>query len=135
MSHFLETFLIAKSFYQLNKYNKAWLNTEFSQNTAFIYRKVPTDCLEYSEYSLQFTGIFFLHLHLYSPLAKTWLSTYIRNRISPELKVFHITLYLCSACSFVFFLNRSTTNERASISRAKLEIDTYSQMRLPRDLN
>ena len=41
MSHFLETFLIAKSFYQLNKYNKAWLNTEFSQNTAFICRKVP----------------------------------------------------------------------------------------------
>ena len=61
--------------------------------------------------SLQFTGIFYLHLHSNSSLAKTWLS--IRNRISPGLKVFHITLYLCSECA----------NERASISKAVLEIE------------
>ena len=66
-------------------------------------------------------GIFYLHLHSYSSLAKTWLS--IRNRISPGLKVFHITHYLCSECSFVFFLNRLTANERPSISKAVLEIE------------
>ena len=71
--------------------------------------------------SLQFTGIFYLHLHSHSSLAKTWLS--IRNRISPGLKVFHVTHYLCSECSFVFFLNRLTANERASISKAVLEIE------------
>ena len=38
--------------YQLNKYNKAWLNTnlsKFSLNTDFIYRKVPGICLKRSE--------------------------------------------------------------------------------------
>ena len=60
--------------------------------------------------SLQFTGIFYLHWHSYSSLAKTWPS--IQNRISPGLKVFHITHYLCSECSFVFFLNQLTANER-----------------------
>ena len=50
-------------------------------------------------------GNFYLHLHSYSSLAKTWL--FIRHRISPWLKRFHITLYLCSEWSFVFiFLNR-----------------------------
>ena len=37
--------------------------------------------------------------------------------------IFHITLYLCSEHSFVFFLNWLTVNERASISRAILEIE------------
>ena len=66
-------------------------------------------------------GIFYLHLHSYSSLAKTWLS--IRNRISPGLNVVHITHYLCSESSFVFFLNRLTVNERPSISKAVLEIE------------
>ena len=39
------------------------------------------------------------------------------------LKVFHNTLYLCSECSFVFFLDRLTANEKASISKAVLEIE------------
>ena len=47
----------------------------------------------------------------------------VRNRISPGLKVFHITLYLCYECSFVFFLDRLTANEKASISKAVLEIE------------
>ena len=63
----------------------------------------------------QFRGIFYLQLRSYSSRAKTWLS--IRNRISPWLKVFHMTLYLCSECSFVSFLNRLTANDRGSEPR------------------
>ena len=67
---------------------------------------------------------FYLHLHSYSSLAKTWL--FIRHRISPWLKLFHITLYLCSEWSFVFiFLNRLPANEKASISKAVLEIELH----------
>ena len=61
------------------------------------------------------SGIFYLHLRSYYSLVKTWLS--IRNRISPWLKVFRITLYLCSECSFVSFLNRLTANDRGSEPR------------------
>ena len=66
--------------------------------------------------SLQFTGIFYLHLPSYSSLAKTWLS--IRNRISPVLYVLYIPLYRMIDCCFRFLSqNRLTTNKRASISR------------------
>ena len=51
------------------------------------------------------------------------LAFYPKNRISQALKVFHITLYSCSECSFVFFLNRLTANERSQTSKAVLEIE------------
>ena len=31
LSHFLEKLLITKAIYQLNKYNKAWLNTNLAK--------------------------------------------------------------------------------------------------------
>ena len=101
-----EKLFITKAVYQLNKYNKAWLNPgaeyKFSQNSS-------RNCLKYSEKRIaSIQGNFYLHLHPYPSLAKTWLS----NRISPGLKVFHIIHCLCSQCSFVFFLNRLTANER-----------------------
>ena len=37
-------------------------------------------------------------------------------------------VHLCSECSFVFFLNRLTMNERASISRTILEIEAYAMI-------
>ena len=92
------------------KYNKAWLNTNVA--------KTPTE-----KHIASVHGNFCLHLHSYASLAKTWLS--IRNRISPG-----VTTYLGSECSFVFFLNRLTANERASISRAVLEMEANAVLYL-----
>ena len=79
------------------------------------------NCLKYSEKRIaSIHGNFLPTLAFILFAARTWLSK--RNSISPGLKVFHITHYLCSECSFVFFLNRLTANERASISKAVLEI-------------
>ena len=114
LSHFLEKLLITKAIYQLNKYNKAWLNT-FSQNTDFIYRRVPGIAWNVlKNVLLQFTGIFYLHLYSYSSLAKTWLS--IRNRISSRLKVFHIMLYLTVFRVTFCFLSESIDSERKSLT-------------------
>ena len=87
---------------------------KFSQNTDFIYRRVPGIAWNVlKNISLQFTGIFYLHLHSYSSLAKMWLS--IRNRISPGLKVFHITLYLTVFWVTFCFLSESIDCERKSL--------------------
>ena len=46
---------------------------KFSQSTDFIYRRVPGIAWNIlRKVSLQFTAIFYLHLHPYSSLAKTW---------------------------------------------------------------
>ena len=46
---------------------------KFSQSTDFIYRRVPEIAWNIlRKVSLQFTAIFYLHLHPYSSLAKTW---------------------------------------------------------------
>ena len=91
MSDVPEKLLITKAIYQLNKIQQSLAEYKFSQNTDFIYRRVPgivSNILR--NISLQFTGIFYLHLHSYSSLANTWLST--RNRISASI-VFHNPLY------------------------------------------
>ena len=66
-------------------------------------------------------GIFYLHLHSYSSHAKTWLSirkTGFRKRLK-----FSTSHFIRSECSFVFFLNRLTANERSQTSKAVLEIE------------
>ena len=63
-------------------YNKAWLNTNLAK-TQNLYTVEFQELLQniLRNESLQFTRIVDLHLHSYSPLVKTWLSTW--NRISP----------------------------------------------------
>ena len=81
--------------------------------------------------SLQFMGIFYLHLPAYSSLAKTWLS--IRNRISPGLHVLHIPLYRMVDCSFSFLSQSIADREQKSFDFEELEITLYiqkSQIRL-----
>ena len=70
--------------------------------------------------SLQFTGIFYLHLPSYSSLAKTWLS--IGNRISPVLYVLYIPLYRMIDCCFGF-LSESIDCEQKSLDVEELEIE------------
>ena len=36
LSHFLEKLLITKAIYQLNKYNKAWLNTNLAKTPTLL---------------------------------------------------------------------------------------------------
>ena len=62
--------------------------------------------------SLNYSGTRFFPIENKNYSISQWILSY----------VFHITLYLCSEHSFVFFLNQLTVNERASISRAILEI-------------
>ena len=50
----------------LNIYNRAWLNTYLAKTPILI-------TVEFQELLEIFTGIFYLHLHSYSSLAKTWL--------------------------------------------------------------
>ena len=81
--------------------------------------------------SLQFMGIFYLHLPSYSSLAKTWLS--IRNRISPGLHVLHLPLYRMVDCSFSFLSQSIADREQKSFDFEELEITLYiqkSQIRL-----
>ena len=138
------------------KYNKAWLNTNVAKTLAshagvFIgarFSSFPTNgvcgegrktnspknaCVggyqntDWETYCFN-SWEFHLHLHSYSSLAKTWLS--IRNRISPG-----VTPYLGSECSFVFFLNRLTANERASISRAVLEMEANAVLYIQKHIS
>ena len=67
-------------------------------------------------------------MHSYSSLAKTWLS--IRNSVSPG-----VTPYLGSERSFVFFLSRLTANERASISRAVLEMEANAMLYIQKHIS
>ena len=116
LSHFLEKLLITKAIYQLNKYNKAWLNTNLAK-TPTLFTVEFQELLEMivlKNVLLQFTGIFYLHLYSYSSLAKTWLS--IRNRISSRLKVFHIMLYLTVFRVTFCFLSESIDSERKSLT-------------------
>ena len=57
-------------------YNKAWLNTNLAK-TQNLYTVEFQELLQniLRNESLQFTRIVDLHLHSYSPLVKTWLST------------------------------------------------------------
>ena len=70
LSHFLEKLFITKAIYQLNKYNKAWLNTNLTKTLTlyFTVLRVPgiaSNILR--NISLQFTEILnYLHLHLYT---------------------------------------------------------------------
>ena len=92
------------------KYNKAWLNTNLA--------KTQTEKHIASIHgSFTFTCIHTLRLQKRGFL-------YIRNGISPG-----VTPYLGSECSFVFFLNRLTANERAPISRALLEMEQCGAIR------
>ena len=61
----------------LNIYNRAWLNTYLAKTPILI-------TVEFQELLEIFTGIFYLHLHSYSSLAKNVAS--IRNRISVGFK-------------------------------------------------
>ena len=46
-----------------------------------------------------------------------------------------VTPYLGSECSFVFFLNRLTANERASISRAVLEMEANAVLYIQKHIS
>ena len=85
LSHFPEKLLITKAIYQLNNYNKAWLNTNLAK-TPSLFTVEFQELLEifwetYRFYSQEFFT--FSCINSYSSLTKTWLS--IRNRISPGL--------------------------------------------------
>ena len=83
-----------KEIYQLNLniYNKAWLNTNLAKTLILI-------TVEFQELLEIFTGIFYLHLHSYSSLAKTWL-LYETGFLS-GLSFPHPTLSMVE-CSFGF---------------------------------
>ena len=108
----------------------------------FIYCRVPgiaSNILR--NVLLQFTRIFYLHLHSYSLLAETSLSTW--NRISPPL-IFHNPLYrqlsVLEDTVFIFlFLNRWAATKRAWIqglrNRGKFadihtNLDTYLNLKI-----
>ena len=78
----------------LNIYNRAWLNTYLAKTPILI-------TVEFQELLEIFTGIFYLHLHSYSSLAKTWL-LYETGFLSGL--VFHIPLCQWSSVLQVFFL-------------------------------
>ena len=74
LSHFLEQLLITKneSNLSIKQIQQSLAEYKFSQNTDFIYRRVPGMAWNIlRNVSLQFKGIFYLHLHPYSSLAKT----------------------------------------------------------------
>ena len=74
LSNFLEKLLITKneSNLSIKQVQQSLAEYKFSQNTNFIYRRVPGMAWNIlRNVSLQFTGIFYLHFHPYSSLAKT----------------------------------------------------------------
>ena len=91
LSHFPEKLLITKAIYQLNNYNKAWLNTKLAK-TPNLFTVEFQESLQifWETYRYNSREFFYLHLHSYSSLANTWLSTW--NRISAPI-VFHNPLY------------------------------------------
>ena len=95
-----------KEIYQLslNIYNKAWLNTYLAKTLILI-------TVEFQELLEIFTGIFYLRLHSYSSLAKTWL-LYETGFLS-GLSFPHPTLSMFE-CSFGFL---------SSISRGILQFE------------
>ena len=88
----------------LNIDNKAWLNTYLAKTLILI-------TVEFQELLEIFTGIFYLHLHSYSSLAKTWL-LYETGFLS-GLSFPHPTLSMVE-CSFGFL---------SSVSRGILQFE------------
>ena len=99
-----------KEIYQLslNIYNKAWLNTYLAKTPILI-------TVEFQELLEIFTGIFYLHLHSYSSLSKTWL-LYETGFLS-GLSFPHPTLSMVE-CSFGFL---------SSISRGILQFEAKTR--------
>ena len=109
----------------LNKYNKAWLNTNLA--------KTPTsfrNCVKYFEnrniqsdfsYNCKFIANFGF---IYTP-GFLYETGFLPGLVG--LKVFHFTHYLCSECSFVLFLERKSLDfEGRSWNRGKCcDIQTY----------
>ena len=95
-----------KELYQLslNIYIKAWLNTYLAKTPILI-------TVDFQELLEIFTGIFYLHLHSYSSLSKTWL-IYETGFLS-SLSFPHPTLSMVE-CSFGFL---------SSISRGILQFE------------
>ena len=80
LSHIPEKLLITRAIYQLsfNKYNKACLNTNLTK-TPYLFMVEFQELLWISVREtcrFMFTRIFYLHLHSYSSLVKTWFSTH-----------------------------------------------------------
>ena len=100
-----------KELYQLslNIYIKAWLNTYLAKTPILI-------TVDFQELLEIFTGIFYLHLHSYSSLAKTWL-LYETGFLS-GLSFPHPTLSMVE-CSLGFL----SFGFRSSISRGILQFE------------
>ena len=132
------------------KYNKAWLNTNVAKTQAFLEElvfhpspfvgkderrtlpktpvweatKTPTEKHIASIHgNFTFTCIHTLRLQKRGFL-------YEIGYISPG-----VTPYMGSECSFVFFLNRLTANERASISRAVLEMEANAVLYIQKHIS
>ena len=100
--------------YQLNKYNKAWLEYKFSRNTDFICRRLPGIAWNIlRNLSLQFTEMFSASLAMILFACKN-VAFYTKQDFAGALTVLHITLYLGAECSSVF-LSESIDCERKSL--------------------
>ena len=83
LSHFLEKLLITKAIYQLNKYNKAWLNTNLA--------KTPTlFTVEFQE----LLEIFYLHTLASILFACKNVAFYTKQDFSRALSFPHHTLFV-----------------------------------------
>ena len=80
LSHIPEKLLITRAIYQLsfNKYNEACLNTNLAKtpnlSTVEFQKLLQISVRETCRF--MFKRIFYLHLHSYSSLVKTWFSTH-----------------------------------------------------------
>ena len=131
MSLFPEKLLITKAIYKLNKYSKAWPNTNLAKTPTLFtveFQELP-EILVLRNVSLQFTGIFSPSHTLRLP--KRFF--YTKQDFSRAL-VSHITLYRWPSVLLVFFLNRLTANQKSLIHfifqlSQKGHIHTYIQPR------
>ena len=127
LSNFLEKLLITKneSNLSIKQVQQSLAEYKFSQNTNFIYRRVPGMAWNIlRNVSLQFTGIFYLHFHPYSSLAKTCFL--YQTGFLPGFK-FSTSYFICVLNLNILLLILSESidmrTRRTSISRAVLEIE------------
>ena len=93
--------LITRAIYQLlsfNKYNKACLNTNLAKTpnlfTVEFQKLLRISVRETCRF--MFTRIFYLHLHSYSSLVKTWFSTHRQDFSAVSLPQPTLSIVKCS---------------------------------------
>ena len=93
--------LITRAIYQLlsfNKYNKACLNTNLAKTTNLFtveFQKLLRISVR-ETCRFMFTRIFYLHLHSYSSLVKTWFSTHRQDFSALSLPQPTLSIVKCS---------------------------------------